>query len=1129
MIEPILNHSATERVEQTVEASSRSQVRFGLRAKIILLGAGVLIPLAILTWFISVESLRRNMTQEFTSKGVSIAEGLANSAVDPILSRDASTDQALVDQYVVNSGVAYVLVYDAHNAIIAHTFVPRVPPALIEQHRRAGTQSQQVREIRYADPATGTERQIIDVGVPMLAGRLGMVHVGMDQAIIAAAATRAGTSLLLVFAAIAALATAAAALFARRVTKPLTHLMDAATRVGRGDLSALVPITSRDEIGLLAATFNDTIVRLRSQVQTEAERDQLRKLTTYMEQVYRISTAMQEALSLKDRVTRILAAAHEVVAVDRLHSWAITPEGDQLAYLAGAGLLDEDQGSLTGVAIPLAEAGAMAMTYRDKHPLIFDEANPLPIDLHLHRPYSEIKGLRSKSFVAVPMITSGRPVGVLLADNKYSRAPIPPHTVDMLPTFASHAAVAVENIRLLQDLQARTADLARSVEELKALAEVGRAVSSTLDLDTVLATIISRANQLSGTEAGWIYEYDDIEEELRLRAAQNLEEELVRALRTRPVRKGEGVGGRVVEILAPFQVPDITTEGAYRGHLRDILIRAGYRAFLGVPLMREQQVIGVLVVGRKHLGEFPREAIELLTTFASQSALAMQNARLFHQLEIASQHKSAFLANISHELRTPLNAIIGYSEMLQEDAVDLNADGLVPDLKKVNAAGKHLLELINSILDLSKIEAGKMELHLEDFSIARMVEDIAAMVRPLTEKNGNQFEVRCDAGIGIMHADLTKVRQVLLNLLSNACKFTEKGTVSLAAQREGSDNDAWLTFSVKDTGIGLTSEQVGRLFQEFSQADTTTARKYGGTGLGLALSRRLCRLMGGEITVTSEPDRGSTFTVRLPIDVAQIRESPTEAEASAGTVLVIDDEAVVRELMQRFLSREGFRVLTAANGEAGLRLAREQRPDAITLDVMMPGMDGWVVLSALMADRELADIPVIMLTIVDDKRMGYALGASEYLTKPIDRARLITVLEKYRRDLPVLVVDDDASTRQLLRRILEEQGYTVVEAENGRAALVRMNERGPGAILLDLMMPEMDGFEFLSALHAREAWRQIPVVIITAKDLTSEERERLNGSVVRILQKGAYGQEELLAEVSALVAASIGRRKGEIR
>jgi hypothetical protein len=480
---------------------------------------------------------------------------------------------------------------------------------------------------------------------------------------------------------------------------------------------------------------------------------------------------------------------------------------------------------------------------------------------------------------------------------------------------------------------------------------------------------------------------------------------------------------------------------------------------------------------------------------------------------------------MSHELRTPLNAVIGYSEMLQEDAVDAGADGLVPDLKKVNAAGKHLLELINSILDLSKIEAGKMELHLEDFGVARMVEDIASMIQPLAEKNGNRLAVTCDAETGTMHADLTKVRQVLFNLLSNACKFTEKGSVSLAVKRDASDGDAWLTFTVEDTGIGLNAEQLGRLFQEFSQADTTTARKYGGTGLGLALSRRLCRLMGGEITVKSEPDGGSTFTVRLPADVAQIREGLAEAAGSAGMVLVIDDEAVVRELMQRFLSKQGFRVLTAANGEDGLRLARSQRPDAITLDVMMPGMDGWTVLSKLMADRELADVPVIMLTIVDDKQMGYALGASEYLTKPIDRERLIAVLEKYRRDLPVLVVDDDAGVRLLLRRILEAEGYAVIEAENGLAALARLGERTPGAILLDLMMPQMDGFEFLSALHEREAWRQIPVVIITAKDLTAEDHERLNGSVVRILQKGAYVREDLLAEVRALLAASIGRRK----
>jgi CheY-like chemotaxis protein len=381
-----------------------------------------------------------------------------------------------------------------------------------------------------------------------------------------------------------------------------------------------------------------------------------------------------------------------------------------------------------------------------------------------------------------------------------------------------------------------------------------------------------------------------------------------------------------------------------------------------------------------------------------------------------------------------------------------------------------------------------------------------------------------------MHADLTKARQVLFNLLSNACKFTEKGLVSLAVEREGSAEDAWLTFKVSDTGIGLTADQLGRLFQEFSQADAATTRKYGGTGLGLALSRRLCRLMGGDVTAESEAGRGSTFTVRLPADVERVRQvAQQQAAGGKGTVLVIDDEAVVRELMQRFLSKEGFRVLTAASGEEGLRLAREHRPDAITLDVMMPGTDGWAVLSRIMVDDELAEIPVIMLSIVEDKKRGYALGASEYLTKPIDRERLVAVLSKYRREAPVLVVDDDATIRELLRRILEGEGYAVMEAENGKVALERLGEREPGAILLDLMMPQMDGFEFLDALRARERWHRIPVVIVTAKELTAEDRERLNGSVIRILQKGAYGEQELLAEVRALVAASIGRRKETVR
>jgi len=382
-----------------------------------------------------------------------------------------------------------------------------------------------------------------------------------------------------------------------------------------------------------------------------------------------------------------------------------------------------------------------------------------------------------------------------------------------------------------------------------------------------------------------------------------------------------------------------------------------------------------------------------------------------------------------------------------------------------------------------------------------------------------------------MRADLTKVRQALFNLLSNACKFTDHGTVTLEVRREERADQDWLRFSVSDSGIGMTSEQLERLFEAFSQADAATTRKFGGTGLGLALSRRLCRMMGGDVTVESEAGRGSTFTIRLPAVVAEAAEPAPpivaldHAVPGVGTVLVIDDEATIRDLMQRYLVKEGFRVVVASSGEEGLRLARELRPDAITLDVMMPGMDGWAVLTALKADPIVADIPVVMLTIVDDKNLGYALGAADYLTKPIDRDRLLTVLHAHRRDRPVLIVDDDAGLRQLLRRMLEPEGYAVVEAENGRVALECLRGMSPSVVLLDLMMPEMDGFEFVAEFRRHEASRGIPIVVITARDLSREDRERLNGYVQKILQKGAHGRDALLAEVRELVAASVARRR----
>jgi hypothetical protein len=389
-----------------------------------------------------------------------------------------------------------------------------------------------------------------------------------------------------------------------------------------------------------------------------------------------------------------------------------------------------------------------------------------------------------------------------------------------------------------------------------------------------------------------------------------------------------------------------------------------------------------------------------------------------------------------------------------------------------------------------------------------------------------------------MRADLTKVRQSLLNLISNAAKFTEHGRITLSAFRTKADGLEWLNFRVADTGIGMTPEQVSRIFEAFAQADVSTSRKFGGTGLGLTITQQFCRMMGGDVTVESEYGVGSVFTIRLPAHGIAPGEpalagGPQAVSGSPGAVdvLVVDDEPTVRDLMQRFLVKEGFRVATAANGEQALRLARELQPCAITLDVLMPGMDGWAVLAELKGDPLLASIPVIMLTIVDDKSLGYALGVSEYLTKPVDRDRLVAVLNKYRAAQPtvhVLLVEDDAATRQMLRRMVLAGGEggreypptTVTEAANGRAALERMAEAQPTVILLDLMMPDMDGFEFAEAVRTHETWRKIPIVVLTAKDLTVEDRLRLNGYVEKILQKGTYGRDELLAEVRELVARS---------
>jgi len=485
--------------------------------------------------------------------------------------------------------------------------------------------------------------------------------------------------------------------------------------------------------------------------------------------------------------------------------------------------------------------------------------------------------------------------------------------------------------------------------------------------------------------------------------------------------------------------------------------------------------------------------------------------------EAASRAKSQFLANMSHELRTPLNAVIGYSEMLEEDAVEEGNEQAANDLQRIKAAGRHLLQLINDVLDLSKVEAGRVELCRESVDVRSLVADVATTVRPLVARKENRLDVRIGEDVGSLDTDLTRLRQVLFNLLSNAAKFTEKGTIRLEAFRR----DGALFFAVEDTGIGMTPDQLLRVFEPFSQADESTTRKFGGTGLGLAICKEYCKLLGGEIEVHSEPGQGSRFTIRFSAAAPAASAPPVPASARGDTVLVIDDSEEVRELVSRILGREGYRVVAASGGEQGLELARSERPLAILLDVIMPSMDGWSVLSALKADPELADIPVVLQTMTEDRQMGFALGAAEFIVKPVDRERLVSVLDDLRDGgRRVLVVEDEDAVREMVRRSLEKAGWQVDEAANGAVALEMLGDARPDVILLDLMMPDVDGFEVVEAMRRSDAWARIPIVVLTAKDLTRAERERLNGRVARILNKGAYDRARLLDEVRRLVRAS---------
>jgi signal transduction histidine kinase len=552
-------------------------------------------------------------------------------------------------------------------------------------------------------------------------------------------------------------------------------------------------------------------------------------------------------------------------------------------------LCDADLGGICRVEhaqlVPVAFSPDTAETWQ-----VIGEAFPRPVDttsllgravvearvLHVpdvedpqapHGVSTVSRGLSFRSQLSVPIIRDGQPIGVIGLSRR-EPGPFSDAAIDLVKTFADQAVIAIENARLLAELQARTQELTRSVDELTALSDVSRALSSTLDLDAILQTIVTRANQLAGSDACSVFEYDEATEAFHLRATNNLDEEVVRLARQAPIRKGEGVQGRMAVTRQPVQVRDIADEDAYRGPLRDILLRTGTRSLLAIPMLREHELIGGLTVNKRTPGEFPPEVIDLLTTFATQSALAIQNARLFReladksrQLEVASQHKSEFLANMSHELRTPLNAIIGFSEVLSERMFGELNEKQEEYLKDIYASGTHLLSLINDILDLSKIEAGRMELELTDFHLPTALDNALTLVRERAGRRGIVLQMNVDSRVGQIQADERKIRQVVLNLLSNAIKFTpEGGGIEVAAVPK----DGLVEVSVSDTGVGIAPEDQEAVFEEFRQVGTAE-KKVEGTGLGLTLCRKFVELHGGRIWVKSELGAGSTFTFTIPV------------------------------------------------------------------------------------------------------------------------------------------------------------------------------------------------------------------------------------------------------------------------
>jgi signal transduction histidine kinase/DNA-binding response OmpR family regulator/HAMP domain-containing protein len=1077
----------------------------------------------------------------------------------------------IVSQIEVGPG-GYAYVVDGRNHLVAH------PDSRTLRERRDLSGLVQVRLARAPRSADADAEDTV-VADGLAGGRVLAAHAAIaatgwlvfveQPAAAAYAPLRAPiTRSAVIFVLGLGLSVLASIVLARRMVAPIRILQEGAARIGAGDLGHRIDLRTGDELEALGDELNRTAGQLEEsyanlESKVEARTRELAEANAGLTEALEQQTATSEILRVISSSPTDIQPVLDTVAdsaarlCESFDAAIYRRDGDSLRLVAHHGAIVGPVGEFSLPLVRGTVAGRSMLDGRTVHVAdLQTEVDEFP------EGSANAQRLSFRTALGVPLMREGVAIGAI-AILRAEALPFTERQVALLETFADQAVIAIENVRLFTELQARTGELTRSVDRLTALGEVGRAVSSSLDLEEVLTTIVSRAVQLSGIDAGAIYEYDEIAEVFQLRATEGLPDDF---LESAPLlRKGEGVTGRLAVTRAPVQIPDIGMPGAYQSRARDVLLRLGLRAALAVPLLHEGRVVGGLAVNRRVPGEFPPDIVELLQTFATQSALAIQNARLFRDLgqarreaETANEAKSAFLATMSHEIRTPMNAVIGMSGLL------LNTD-LTDEQREyaeiVRSSGDALLTVINDVLDFSKIEAGRMELEAQPFDLREGVEAALDLVSARAAEKGLDLAyVISDSTPAAIVGDVARLRQILLNLLSNAIKFTEQGEVVLSVTAKPLDEAGMfeLTFSVRDTGIGIPADRVSRLFESFSQVDASTARRYGGTGLGLAISKRLTELMGGAISVDSRVGHGSEFRFTVRATAAEGAALPrrelrgVQPTLDGKRVLVVDDNDTNRRILDAYLQAWGMTVRMTGSPREALAWVQAGEPfDLGILDMHMPDLDGVALARGIREHRPAIALPLLLFTSLGRREAGAeGVGFAAHLTKPIKPSQVFDALVAAlagqptrvdrrtpspveldsemaaRHPLRILVAEDNVVNQKLALRLLEQLGYRADVAANGLEAVAAIERQPYDLVLMDVQMPEMDGFEASREITRRWPGDDRPRIVAMTANAMQGDRELCLAAGMDDYMSKPIRVDELVAALQR-TAAGDGAHKPE--